>query len=109
MFLEQLTEHGLLEHVRRVGDHFERRLRTLALQHPVVVEVRGAGLMRGLELRVDAAPVIDRAREQGLLLNRTAERVVRMLPPLVIETAEIDRAMAILDEVLATVDVEVHA
>ena len=109
VFLEQLTEHGLLEHVRRVGDHFERRLRTLALQHPVVVEVRGAGLMRGLELRVDAAPVIDRAREQGLLLNRTAERVVRMLPPLVIETAEIDRAMAILDEVLATVDVEVHA
>jgi acetylornithine/succinyldiaminopimelate/putrescine aminotransferase len=108
-FLAQLTEHGLLEHVREAGAHFERRLRALALQHPLVIETRGAGLMRALELRVDAAPVIDLAREQGLLVNRTAERVVRMLPPLTIEAVELDRAVEVLDAVLAAVEAEVHA
>ena len=48
--LAQLMDHGLIEHVKTVGDHFERRLRTLALKHPLIVEVRGAGVMRGLEL-----------------------------------------------------------
>jgi predicted acetylornithine/succinylornithine family transaminase len=108
-FLAQLTDGGLLDHVRAVSPHFERRLRALALKHPIVVDVRGAGLMRGLELRVDAAPVIDRAREGGLLVNRTAERVVRMLPPLTIEAADLDRAVEILDGVLAAVQVEVPA
>jgi acetylornithine aminotransferase/acetylornithine/N-succinyldiaminopimelate aminotransferase len=107
--LEQLMDGGLLEHVRRVGDHFERRLRTLALQHPVILEVRGAGLMRGVELRVDAAPVIDLARSRGLLVNRTNERVVRMLPPLTITAADLDRAIEILDGVLTSVGAEVPA
>lgn len=108
-FLEQLMDRGLLEHVRSVGDHLERRLRTIALKHPLIVEVRGAGLMRGVELRVDATPVIDLARERGLLVNRTNERVVRLLPPLTIETADIDAGVEILDNVLAEVPSEVHA
>jgi len=108
-FLEQLMDKGVLEHVRTVGPHLERRLRALALAHPVIVEVRGAGLMRGLELRVDAAPVIDLAREKGLLVNRTAEKTVRMLPPLTISAEEIDAAVDILDGVLASVEAEVHA
>jgi acetylornithine/N-succinyldiaminopimelate aminotransferase len=108
-FLEQLMDKGLLDHVRTVGAHFERRLRTLALKHPVIVETRGAGLMRGLELSIDATPVIDRARERGLLVNRTAERVVRMLPALTITAGEIDRGLDILDGVLATVGQTVHA
>lgn len=107
--LEQLTEKGLIEHVRTVGAHFERRLRTLALQHPLIVEVRGAGLMRGLELSIDAGAVIELARTKGLLVNRTNEKVVRMLPPLTIEAADIDAAIEILDGVLATVGAEVTA
>jgi acetylornithine/N-succinyldiaminopimelate aminotransferase len=108
-FLEQLMDKGLLEHVNAVAPHFERRLRTIALRHPLVVEVRGAGLMRGLELRVDALPVVDIAREHGLIVNRTDEKVVRMLPPLTIEIEELDRALDILDAVLAQVGSEVHA
>jgi len=108
-FLEQLMEGGLLEHVKTTGAHFERRLRTLALKHPVIAEVRGAGLMRGVDLRIDATPVIDTARQNGLLVNRTNETVVRLLPPLTIEAADIDRAVEILDTVLATVGAEVHA
>ncbi len=108
-FLEELMERGLLDHVRSVGDHLERRLRTLALKHPVIAEVRGAGLMRGVELRVDATSVVDLARERGLLVNRTNEKVVRLLPPLTITAAELDAGIDILDAVLAEVPAEVHA
>ena len=108
-FLEQLMDHGLLDHVRAVGDHLERSLRTLALKHPIIVEVRGAGLMRGVQLRVDATPVVDLARERGLLVNRTSETVVRLLPALTIEAADIDAGIDILDGVLAAVGDEVHA
>ena len=108
-FLEQLMDHGLLDHVKTVGAHFERVLRTLALKHPVIAEVRGAGLMRGLELRIDATPVVDHARQNGLLVNRTSETVVRMLPPLTVDAATLDRGVEILDTVLAAVGAEVHA
>ena len=99
--LDQL-QNGLLDHVKTMGVHFERRLRTLALRHPSIVEVRGAGLMRGLQLSADAdaGQVVDRARERGLLVNRTDDRVIRLLPALNIEAADIDRAVDILDEVL---------
>ena len=105
--LTQLME-GLIEHVRDVGQHFERRLRALALKFPIITEVRGAGLMRGLQLTMDAAPVIDAAREGGLLVNRTDEKVVRLLPPLTIEVADIDRAAAMLEAAFAYVTREVH-
>jgi predicted acetylornithine/succinylornithine family transaminase len=105
--LDQLIG-GLIDHVKTAGAHFERRLRTLALQHPVIVEVRGAGLMRGLQLNVDAMPVIDGARERGLLVNRTDEKVVRLLPPLNVAVADIDRAVETLDRVFATVRSEVQ-
>jgi acetylornithine/N-succinyldiaminopimelate aminotransferase len=108
-FLEQLMDRGLLDHVKAVGAHLERRLRELALKHPVIVEVRGAGLMRGLDLRIDATPVVDLARQTGLLVNRTSETVIRLLPPLTVEAGDLDRGIEILDSVLATVGAEVHA
>ena len=108
VFLDQLLTGGLLEHVKAMGVHLERRLRTLALQHPLITEVRGAGLMRGLQLRSDATPIVDGARERGLLVNRTQETVVRLLPPLNIQAADIDRAVEILDGVFATVPSEVQ-
>jgi acetylornithine/succinyldiaminopimelate/putrescine aminotransferase len=65
--------------------------------------------MRGLQLTIDATPIIDLARERGLIVNRTSEKVVRMLPPLNIEKADLDRAVEILDEVFAAVPAEVRA
>ncbi|MGD9902694.1 MAG: aspartate aminotransferase family protein [Vicinamibacterales bacterium] len=99
--LEQLQDHGLLAEVQRQGTHFERRLQELAARHAVVTEVRGAGLMRGLQLSMDAAPVVEGALARGLLVNRTAETVVRLLPPYTVSAADIDEAVATLDEVLA--------
>ncbi len=105
--LDQLIG-GLIDHVKTVGVHFERRLRALALQHPSIIEVRGVGLMRGLQLNMDATTVVDTARERGLLVNRTDEKVVRLLPPLNIEAADIDRAVDMLDGVFAAVRPEVQ-
>ena len=105
--LDQLMS-GLIDHVKTVGIHFERRLRALALQHPSIIEVRGVGLMRGLQLNMDASSVVDTARERGLLVNRTDDKVVRLLPPLNIETADIDLAVEMLDGVFAAVGAEVQ-
>jgi acetylornithine/succinyldiaminopimelate/putrescine aminotransferase len=102
--LEQLD--ALAPHIRDVAELFERRLLDLQRQHAVVTAVRGAGLMRGLELAVDAQPVVEAALKAGLLVNRTAERVVRMLPPLTVSEAEIEEAINILDGALASVRVE---
>jgi acetylornithine/N-succinyldiaminopimelate aminotransferase len=103
--LEQLP--ALMANVNELGSYFGGALETLAERHSVITRTRGVGLMRALELAVDAQPVIEGALKQGLLVNRTAERVVRMLPPLTVSRSEIDRAVAILDEVLASVSAEV--
>lgn len=94
-YLDQL-EGGLLEHVRQAGAHLESGLRALAKRSPIVTDVRGRGLMWGLELDRDAAAVVPAALRRGLIVNRTAERVVRLLPPLVIRQEEIDEALTLL-------------
>jgi acetylornithine/N-succinyldiaminopimelate aminotransferase len=100
-FVGRLLDGGLLDHVARVGGHFEARLLELARAHAIVREVRGRGLMRGIDLDGAAAPVVDAARARGLLVNGTARTVVRMLPPLTVTEPEIDRAMEHLDAALA--------
>ena len=109
VFLDALTSGGLQEHVGEVGGQFGEGLRSLAARHPVIREVRGAGLMWGLDLAVDATPYIDAALQQGLLVNRTANTVVRMLPPFVITRAEVDEALTALDGVFTAVAGKVAA
>src|SRR3954464_7812156 len=92
-FLEELMDGGLLAQVNRVGRHFETRLRAIAAKHSFVKEVRGAGLMWGLELSRDAAPVVPAGLARGVIVNRTADTVVRLLPPLVITETEADEAL----------------
>ena len=68
--------------------------------------MKGAGLMQGLHLSVDALPLVEASLKAGLLVNRTAEKVVRMLPPLAGDAAEIEEATRILDGALRSVSVE---
>ena len=102
--LEELTDRGLMPHVARVGQHVERKIGEMAAKHEIVKEVRGAGLMWGLELSRDAAPVVAAGLERGVVVNRTAETVVRMLPPLVITEQEADEGLARLDAALTAVE-----
>jgi predicted acetylornithine/succinylornithine family transaminase len=103
LFLEELIDRDLVGHVARVGAHMEAGLRGIAARRPAVREVRGAGLMWGLDLDRPALPVVERALELGLLVNRTADTVVRLLPAYVITTAEIDEALDLLDQALGAV------
>jgi predicted acetylornithine/succinylornithine family transaminase len=100
VFLEELVDNGLMAHVARVGLHAEAKLHALAARHAVIRTIRGAGLMWGLELDRSAAPIVDAAIQQGLLVNRTAETVIRLLPPYIITAAEIDEAIGLLDAAL---------
>ena len=101
-FVDQLLDGSLLAHVTRVGAHFELRLRELAARHPIVTEVRGQGVMRGLELTIPASNVVDAARPLGLLANATAKTVLRLLPPLTVTESEIDEAIGVIDTAMAS-------
>jgi acetylornithine/N-succinyldiaminopimelate aminotransferase len=100
VFLDAL-DGGLLAHVRQVSAHLAARLHALAARHPGhIAAVRGAGLIAGLDLTRDAQPVIDAALERGLLVNRTASTVVRLLPPYIVTTDEIDEALQLLEDAM---------
>jgi predicted acetylornithine/succinylornithine family transaminase len=101
VFLEQLTTGGLMQNVTRVGAHLEAGLRSIAARQPAIKDVRGAGLMWGIELDRPAAPVVQAAMERKLLINRTSDTVVRLLPPYVISEREIDEALPILETAIA--------
>ena len=101
--LDELVGGGLLAHIGRVGPHFEQQLKAMAARHSIVKDVRGGGLMWGLELSCDAAPVVPAALERLVVVNRTAETVVRLLPPLVITETEADEALGRLDAALGAV------
>jgi len=101
VFLDALTTGGLQEHVQKVGAQLGAGLCDLARKHAVIREVRGAGLMWGIDLHVDAAPFVQAALRRGVLINRTAGTVLRLLPPFVITEAEVAQALAQLDAILA--------
>ena len=95
-------EHGGLARVRVAGARLADGLRALATRYPVITDIRGAGLMRGLEMtEAVATRVVAGALAHNLLVNRTAGRVVRLLPPLTISDGEIDEGLQILDTVLS--------
>jgi predicted acetylornithine/succinylornithine family transaminase len=101
--LDELVGGGLMAQVGRVGRLFEQRLHAMAAKYSIVKEIRGTGLIWGIELTCDAAPVVPAALERGVIVNRTAERVVRLLPPLVITEADADAALGRLDAALGAV------
>lgn len=99
VFLEELTS-GLMSHVAAIGPHIEAALRRVAARHACVKDVRGAGVIWGLELDRPAAPAVDAALERGLLINRTADTVLRLLPPYVVDQAAVDQMAVVLDAAL---------
>lgn len=102
VFLEELTENGLMHHVAKAGEHMEQGLRAIAARQPAIKAVRGAGVMWGLEIDRPAAAVVDAARERRLLVNRTSDTVIRLLPPYVITESEIDEALPLLEAAIAS-------
>jgi acetylornithine aminotransferase len=91
-----MEEDGLLDNAARVGEHLRNAL-TQALQGVAgVKEIRGQGLMLGIELDRPCGAIMTQALEAGLLLSVTADSVIRLVPPLIITAAEADEIVAIL-------------
>jgi predicted acetylornithine/succinylornithine family transaminase len=90
---------GLLPHIDEMGRYFRAKLQDLQKRFPFIREVRGQGLMIGVELSFPGKQIVLDALEQGLLINCTHETVLRFLPPYIATEKEIDRAVAILKRV----------
>jgi predicted acetylornithine/succinylornithine family transaminase len=94
---------GLLPQIRRVGEYFREELRRITEPYDFVREVRGHGLMIGVELKIPGKEIVNRAMQEGLLMNCTHDTVLRFLPPYIVTEAEIDEAVAILERVFRRV------
>jgi acetylornithine/N-succinyldiaminopimelate aminotransferase len=101
--LEIIERPGFLEHVRDVGAYFRAQLEKLRQEFPIIREVRGDGLMVGAELTVPGKEIVRQGVQAGLLFNCTQEKVLRFLPPLIVERRDVDELVAGLRPILAAV------
>jgi acetylornithine aminotransferase len=91
-----MEEEGLLAHAAHVGNHLKTALVTQLMNVPGVKDVRGQGLMLGIELDRPCGALLQRCADAGLMLSVTADSVVRLVPPLILSVAEADEIVAIL-------------
>ncbi len=94
--LRIMEEDGLLAHAEAMGQRLMAGLREHIGALPGVVEIRGAGLMLGIELNRPCGVLLTRAAEAGLLISVTADSVIRLVPPLVISPAQVDELLSLL-------------
>lgn len=92
-----ITAPGFLDEVREVSVRLRGALENFAARHASVVAVRGKGLMFGIEFREAVGPLVTKLQEAGIICGPAGPKVLRLLPPLIIETEHIDRLMPILD------------
>ena len=102
--LETIEREHLLANAAEVGAYLLISLQGLAARHPVITDVRGLGLMLAVDLTIEAADVVEACRERGLLVNAVQPETLRLAPPLIVSTAEVDEAVRILDVALASVE-----
>jgi acetylornithine/N-succinyldiaminopimelate aminotransferase len=108
--IDTLERDGVVENARVVGDYLQLRLRQLGVEFGCVAEIRGVGLMVAMLLDRDIAGELEAAAlEHGLLVNAIGPRVIRMVPPLIIGKAEVDRAIDILAQSLDLILDQVRA
>ncbi|MGB9853253.1 MAG: aspartate aminotransferase family protein [Candidatus Bathyarchaeales archaeon] len=98
--IEVLMKERLPERAATLGEYFKGRLENLKAHHKIIREVRGLGLMLGVELRFDVLNVLMESMENGVIILDAGKNVLRFLPPLVIEKVQIDKVISILDMVL---------
>jgi acetylornithine/N-succinyldiaminopimelate aminotransferase len=94
-----LIEGRVLEQARRMGDYLSKGLADFKDRHRAVRDVRGLGLLQGLEVEIDAKAVVADCLTRGVLVNATSERVLRFVPPLIITQTEIDRVLETLSSI----------
>src|SRR6202162_1798563 len=99
-YLAIIEDEKLLENVSRVGTYLQEQLKALGERHGAVKEVRGRGLIQGLQLAVPARPIVEEALADGVLFNSTQDTVLRFLPPFLLEEKHVDKGMRVLKKLL---------
>ena len=94
-----LLEEGVLRKCEKVGQYFKDRLLELKSKYSFIQEVRGKGLLLGLDLSCDGVSIVKACMERGFLINCTQEHILRFIPPLIIQEAQIDSLIVCLDNV----------
>lgn len=98
--LTEIMENGVLESVKEKGKYLTKCLENLKSSFDTVVDVRGMGLIQGIEVTVPVSDIVSKAMEKGLLLVSSGSNVIRFVPPLIITIEQIDEGIAILKSVL---------
>jgi len=98
--MKTLTEPSFIEHAAQLGEYLFDKLNAMAKKHEAVVEVRGKGLMVGIEMKEAAAPLIGKMIESGIICGPAGPNILRFLPPLIISREHVDRVVATLDTLL---------
>jgi len=98
--LKSLLEDGWIENCRVMGNYFREKLEKLARKYSFIKEVRGLGLILGMEMDRPGAPIVTACIKEGVLINCAHEKVLRFIPPLIVGEEEIDLLVEILDKVL---------
>ncbi len=98
--LKAVSDDKLLTNAQRMGEYLKEALLDLKVKHPRIKEVRGMGLMLGIELNSPGKDVVEECLERNLLINCTHDTVLRLMPALNITKREIDKAIGILDKVI---------
>ena len=98
--IQALTQDGLIENAKKMGQKFRQGLEDLKSKHKIIREVRGKGLMIGVELKFEVKDILMEGIKNGLLLLYSGRNILRFLPPLVISETDIAKTLKILDELL---------
>ena len=95
-----LEDEQLIDQCRNTGAYFKEKLLGLKNRHQIVADVRGLGLLLGMKLTIDGAPIVSECMQKGFLINCIQENILRFVPPLIIKKEDIDALIDCLDEVL---------
>ena len=92
-----LVEENIIDSGKTAGSYFKDKLLALKDRHAIIEDVRGLGLLLGMKLKIDGAPVVKQCMQNGFLINCIQDRILRFIPPLIISEKEIDQLVACLD------------
>jgi acetylornithine/N-succinyldiaminopimelate aminotransferase len=98
--IETIEKEGLLQRAVQIGDRFRKRLQPVVDELAIVEELRVYGLMIGIELSIEGAPIVQQCLDRGLLINCTQGKVLRLLPAMTLSDEQVDEGCAILASIL---------
>ncbi|NNL77239.1 MAG: aminotransferase class III-fold pyridoxal phosphate-dependent enzyme, partial [Desulfobacterales bacterium] len=95
-----LVQEDVINRGRATGEYFKERLVWLKARHETIVDVRGLGLLLAIKLNINAESLVSRCLQRGFFINCIQEKILRFIPPLIIQKKEIDALIGCLDELI---------